>query len=166
MSEPIVIDEFVNELFAIFDNVFNEPLIVLFVSVSVVSLPTNVSVDVGKVIVPVFEIEEITGDVKVLFVSVCEPVTVATVLSISKVTVSFVTVEANPVPPAKVNVPPVVKVSSVELSSLKVNEPDGMVSNVKTPEPLVFKNCPVVPSVFGKVNVTSDARLFAAFNAT
>jgi len=29
-----------------------------------------VSVDVGRVIVPVFEIEEITGVVKVLFVSV------------------------------------------------------------------------------------------------
>ena len=44
---------------------------VLFVNVSVVALPTSVSVDVGRVIVPVFVIVEITGDVKVLFVNVC-----------------------------------------------------------------------------------------------
>src|SRR6056300_1469656 len=44
--------------------------IVLLVNVSVVFLPTNVSVDDGKVIVPVFEIVEITGVFKVLFVSV------------------------------------------------------------------------------------------------
>jgi hypothetical protein len=46
-------------------------LIDLFVSVSVVARPTNVSVLVGKVNVPVLEILEITGDVRVLFVSVC-----------------------------------------------------------------------------------------------
>ena len=44
---------------------------VLFVSVSVVALPTKVSVDVGSVMVPVFDIVDITGVVKVLFVSVC-----------------------------------------------------------------------------------------------
>ena len=44
---------------------------VLFVKVSVVALPTSVSVDVGRVSVPVFVIVEITGDVKVLFVNVC-----------------------------------------------------------------------------------------------
>ena len=44
--------------------------IVLFVNVSVVSLPTNVSVDVGNVNVPVLEIVEITGEVNVLFVNV------------------------------------------------------------------------------------------------
>jgi hypothetical protein len=38
--------------------------------VSVVALPTNVSVAVGSVIVPVLEIVEITGAVRVLFVSV------------------------------------------------------------------------------------------------
>ena len=53
-----------------FDNVFELPDIVLFVSVSVVALPTSVSVDVGKVNVPVFDIDDITGVVKVLFVSV------------------------------------------------------------------------------------------------
>ena len=53
-----------------FDNVFELPDMVLFVSVSVVALPTNVSVDVGKVIVPVFDIDDITGVVKVLFESV------------------------------------------------------------------------------------------------
>ena len=43
---------------------------VLFVSVSVVDLPTNVVVTEGKVKVPVFTIELITGVVNVLFVSV------------------------------------------------------------------------------------------------
>ena len=52
---------------------------VLFVNVSVVALPTKVSVEVGRVNVPVFEIVEITGDVRVLFVRVCNPVNVATV---------------------------------------------------------------------------------------
>ena len=51
-----------------------EPLIVLLVNVSDVALPTNVSELVGSVNVPVFEIDEITGVVKVLFVNVCEAV--------------------------------------------------------------------------------------------
>jgi hypothetical protein len=42
----------------------------LFVSVSVVALPTNVSVEVGSVSVPVFVIVEITGVVRVLLVRV------------------------------------------------------------------------------------------------
>jgi flagellar motor switch/type III secretory pathway protein FliN len=42
----------------------------LFVNESVVALPTNVSVEVGRVRVPVFEIVEIMGVVRVLFVSV------------------------------------------------------------------------------------------------
>ena len=44
---------------------------VLFVSVSVVALPTSVSVLVGSVSVPVLEIVEMLGEVSVLFVSVC-----------------------------------------------------------------------------------------------
>ena len=43
---------------------------VLFVRVSVVARPTRVSVEVGKVNVPVFTIVAITGAVNVLFVSV------------------------------------------------------------------------------------------------
>ena len=43
----------------------------LFVSVSVVALPTSVSAPVGNVIVPEFEILLIIGVVSVLFVSVC-----------------------------------------------------------------------------------------------
>jgi hypothetical protein len=49
----------------------------LFVKVSVVALPTKVSVDIGSVIVPVLEIDEIIGVVKVLFVKVSVPVNVA-----------------------------------------------------------------------------------------
>ena len=45
-------------------------LIDLFVSVSVVALPTKVSLDVGSVNVPVFNIEDIFGVVKVLLVNV------------------------------------------------------------------------------------------------
>jgi len=82
----IVIELFVSEALAIFDNVLVEPLIDLFVSVSVVARPTNVSVDVGKVNEPVFVMVEITGAVSVLLVSVCVPVSVATVLSIATVT--------------------------------------------------------------------------------
>jgi len=110
MSSAKVKFEFVKDEFPIFDIVFDEPLIVLFVSVSlpanetksasdtavlnsasvpvivfvlkeidllvnvsVVALPTKVSVDVGKVNVPVFEILEMIGVVNVLFVSVSEP---------------------------------------------------------------------------------------------
>ena len=43
---------------------------VLLVSVSVVARPTNVSVDVGSVNVPVLLMLEITGVVRVLLVSV------------------------------------------------------------------------------------------------
>ena len=73
---------------------------VLFVSVSVVALPTNVSVDVGSVSVPVLLICSMIGVVSVLFVSVCDPVNVATVESMAKVMVSPDTAEVKPVPPA------------------------------------------------------------------
>ncbi len=53
-----------------FVSVFEAPEIVLLVKVSVVALPTKVSVAVGKVNVPVLEIEEMTGVVKVLLVKV------------------------------------------------------------------------------------------------
>ena len=68
--DPRVIELFVNALLGMFVNVFVDPLIDLLVSVSVVALPTNVSVDVGKVNVPVFVIVEITGAVNVLLVRV------------------------------------------------------------------------------------------------
>ena len=84
--------------------VFDALLIVLFVSVSVVARPTNVSVDVGSVNVPVLLIDEITGVVSVLFVKVCDPVKVATVESIAKVTALPDPVVSIPVPPVKVSV--------------------------------------------------------------
>ena len=59
-----------------------DPLIDLLVNVSVVARPTSVSVDVGRVRVPVLTIVLITGAVSVLLVNVCEPVSVTTVLSI------------------------------------------------------------------------------------
>ena len=51
---------------------------VLLVSVSVVALPTRVSVEVGRVRVPVLEIVEMTGLVKVLLVSVSVELIVGT----------------------------------------------------------------------------------------
>ena len=71
---------------------------VLFVKVSVVALPTKVSVDVGKVKVPVFDIEDITGEVRVLLVNVCVPVSVTTELSIFKVASPDVAPPDSPVP--------------------------------------------------------------------
>ncbi len=75
-----------------------ESEIVLFVKVSVVARPTKVSVAVGKVNVPVFEIDEMTGVVKVLFVSVCVPVRVTTVESIEIVPVEVTGPPVKPVP--------------------------------------------------------------------
>jgi len=65
--------------------VFEPAAIVLLVRVSVVALPTKVSVEVGNVIVPELLIDEMTGEVKVLLVSVCVPARVATVESIPTV---------------------------------------------------------------------------------
>ena len=50
---PRVTEELVSELLPILERVFDDPLIVLFVNVSVVARPTNVSVEVGNVRVPV-----------------------------------------------------------------------------------------------------------------
>jgi hypothetical protein len=78
LVDPIVTVELVNDEFPMLLKVFVDPLIDLFVSVSVVARPTNVSVFVGNVSVPVLDIVEITGAVNVLFDSVCVPVSVAT----------------------------------------------------------------------------------------
>jgi hypothetical protein len=80
LVDPIVTVELVKAELPMLLKVFVEPLIDLLVSVSVVALPTKVSVLVGNVNVPVFVIVEITGLVNVLFVSVCVPVRVATTL--------------------------------------------------------------------------------------
>ena len=66
--EPIVKDEFVSALFGIFVSVLVEPLIDLFVNVSVVARPTSVSVEVGNVNVPVFTIEAMVGVISSRFV--------------------------------------------------------------------------------------------------
>ena len=70
----------------------------MLVRVSVVALPTKVSVEVGNVKVPVLLIELIIGLVKVLFVSVCVPVRVTTVESIFKVTGPDTPPPLSPVP--------------------------------------------------------------------
>ena len=53
-----------------------------------------------------------------MFVKVCEPVSVATVLSIAKVTVLEVALEAKPVPPAIVNVSESKSIAIVPLSEV------------------------------------------------
>ena len=67
---PIVTLEFVRLALAMLDSVFDDPLIVLLVRVSVVARPTKVSLAVGSVKVPVFEMVEMIGAVNVLFVRV------------------------------------------------------------------------------------------------
>ena len=78
LVDPIVTVELVNAAFPMLVSVLVDPLIDLFVNVSVVARPTNVSVLVGKVNVPVLDMVEMMGLVSVLFVSVCVPVSVAT----------------------------------------------------------------------------------------
>ena len=84
-SETVIL-LFDKELFPIFERVLLDPLIVLFVKVSVVARPTRVSVPVGRVIVPPLEILEIAGVVKVLFVNVSLPANVASVPVVGNVT--------------------------------------------------------------------------------
>jgi hypothetical protein len=99
--------ELVKDALPILDKVLFAPLIVLFVRVSVVALPTKVSVAVGKVTVPVLEMLEITGAVKVLLVKVWLPVSVATVESIAIVPVVVIVPPLNPVPAVILDTVPV-----------------------------------------------------------
>ena len=102
LVDPIVTVELVNAELPMLVKVFVEPLIDLLVSVSVVALPTKVSVLVGSVNVPVFVMVEITGLVNVLFVSVCVPVSVATTdVSIAIVT-ALAPVYEPPVKPVEI----------------------------------------------------------------
>ena len=89
---------------SIFARVLLSASIGLFVKVSVVALPTNVSVLVGKVSVPVFEMVAMIGVVRVLFVKVYEPVKVATVESMANVTALPDPDVSIPVPPVRVRV--------------------------------------------------------------
>jgi hypothetical protein len=116
-SDKAVLNNAIVPVIVLFDK-----LIDLFVNVSVVALPTKVSVEVGSVIVPELLILEIIGVVKVLFVNVCVPVKVVTVLSILKVTVSPEITEVIPVPPANNKASPKEIVDVVELSSTIVND--------------------------------------------
>ena len=75
---PKTIVLLVNAPLGMLVNVFDAPDMVLLVSVSVVALPTKVSVEVGSVSVPVLTIVEMTGAVSVLFVSVWVAVVVTT----------------------------------------------------------------------------------------
>ena len=122
---PIVTALFDKELFPIFEKVLLDPLIVLFVKVSVVALPTSVSVPVGKVIVPLLEILEIAGVVKVLFVNVSLPANVASVPVVGKVTFVAADVvkvtESSPEvikSPDSVKSPPIVNVLAAFLGSI------------------------------------------------
>ena len=90
----------VSDAFAMLDNVLDAPLMVLLVSVSVVACPTNVSVDVGSVSVPVLTMVAMTGAVNVLLVSVWVSVRVTTVLSMEIVPVEVIGPPVRPVPVA------------------------------------------------------------------
>jgi hypothetical protein len=69
----------------------------------------------------------------VLFVNSCEPVSVATVLSMLNVTVLSVTTDVIPVPPAKFKVSvPIVTLSVVDESSLTVKTVEILPISVST----------------------------------
>ncbi len=137
------------------------------VRVSVVSLPTKVSVAVGKVSVPVLEIVEITGEVKVLLVSVsavARPTRVSVAVGKVKVPV-FEIVEMTGVVKVlfvKVCVPVnVATVESIEIVPVEVTGPPVNPVPVLTcvtvpaealpqaglaPAPPVCRTCPAVPA--------------------
>ena len=107
---------------------------VLFVNVSVVSRPTNVSVEVGNVNVPVLEILEIIGEVNVLFVKV--------------------SVVARPI---KVSV----EVGNVNVPVLEILEITGDVNVLfaKVSEPLKVATVPVVGKVIDVFAVVVKSRV-------
>ena len=86
----------------------------------------------------------------VLFVNVCVPDKVATVLSIAKVISLSATVEERPVPPVNVNVCPVVNVSLEPESAARSKDPDGTVAQDNCPAPSVFKYWLALPSACGQ----------------
>ena len=92
---------------------------VLFVKVSVVALPTKVSVAVGivNVVEPFGFNEAMTGVVSVLLVNVSVDVSVTIEPSVAIDTLLSVTVVVTPEPPSKINVSPNATASCVELSS-------------------------------------------------
>jgi hypothetical protein len=101
LVDPIVTVELVNAELPMLVNVFVDPLIDLFVRVSVVALPTKVSVLVGSVNVPVFVMVDITGLVNVLLVSVCVPVRVVTTLVSIAIVTALAPVYEPPVNPVE-----------------------------------------------------------------
>ena len=108
--------------------VLDVKLTVLLVSVSVVALPTNVSVDVGKVKVPVLTIVAITGDVNVLLVSV------SVVVLPTKVSVATGSVRTEVPAVAPDNTVVVPDVEPLNLTPVVPNV--GNVANTFAPEPV------------------------------
>jgi hypothetical protein len=103
---------------------------VLFVSVSVVALPTRVSVDVGSVIVPVFDMELIIGVVRVLLVSVWVSIVVTRVFVAGIVVPLIVDVEV--IAPVTARVPPMV---ALDVTANPV--PDAFVAEIVSAAPRV-----------------------------
>jgi len=89
---------------------------VLFVSVSVVALPTRVSVEVGSVIVPVLDIELMIGVVRVLLVSVWVSVVVTRVF-VAGIVVPLI-VDVALIAPVTARVPPIVALPPIEKSDV------------------------------------------------
>lgn len=128
---------------------------VLLVRVSVVALPTNVSVDVGRVNVPVLEIEEITGVVKVLFVNVCERdrVTTSTPSIVTTPAAERAIVVSVAWPSSIVPTPSAVVVSDVNFVSAML--PASIVLVTVPVSPVVI----AVPSTFGRVKVLEAVKV-------
>jgi len=161
---PVTKDIFVTVLF--------DPFMVLLVSVSVVALPTNVSVLVGSVNVPVLLMLEIIGVVSVLLVKVSVPANVANVPVVGNVTLVVpvsvlvyaklpepVTVIAalfaTPVPPlAAANVPATVTAPVVTLDGVRPVVPKLI---ELTPDPAP-ENCAQTIAVTPMVPPASDVQ--------
>ena len=86
---------------------------------------------VATVTVPVVvTVPVIVGAVNVLLVNICVPVSVATVESMLRVSVSPDTADVNPVPPAIWNVSPEFTAVPVESSPTKVNACDVFCASI------------------------------------
>jgi hypothetical protein len=128
--EPVSSETAVASCAEVAVNVLLDKFIVLLVSVSVVALPTKVSVEVGNVSVPVLTIELITGVVKVGDVpktsapEPVSPVTAAAKFALLGVAKNVATLAPNPLTPVEMGNP-------VQLVKVpEVGVPNAGVTNV------------------------------------
>tara|TARA_Y100000004_G_C8842296_1_gene381052 strand:+ start:236 stop:622 length:387 start_codon:yes stop_codon:yes gene_type:complete len=114
----------------------------------------------------------IVGLDRVLLLRVWLPLRVATVLSIAKVNVLPLAVEASPVPPARVKLAaplaePTVLLSSAVTTTDEISPvPDPTETHPKAPLPSVFRTCPELPSAAGSVQIRLEVMASGALKPT